>query len=301
LALVESNTPLKAHHLQLAIGRVHCSNKSLLGLLNFHEPLASCHHVLVLDSHDATAPLFSEIGVVVVCSLEGAAEGLKVDEVLTTHISKSNTSRSLQVNKSAEVGLAPNEAEGDTLLSAESGQVHDELNRVDIMSDNDELGFVLFDERGHVVQAKLEVHWLLGLVAALLSCCLESLSLVFVALRHVLGKQFKELGGLVLVESFLELVDLGRYLKSLHQDALLPLNAHVARPFHESCKVTLWLDVTSKTEVANLLLEERSRSCGSASSTSFGFNNLLSLLLLHLYAAQRKLRKKDLGRRARVI
>ena len=87
---------------------------------------------------------------------------------------------------------------------------------------------------------------------------------------------------LVLVEGLSELVELGRHLESLHENTLLSLDAHVARPLDEACEVTLGLDISSKTEVANLLLEERARTSGSATSTSFRFNDLLSLSFLHL-------------------
>ena len=94
---------------------------------------------------------------------------------------------------------------------------------------------------------------------------------------------------LVLVESLGELVDLRRHLQSLHEDALLPLDANVARPLDETGQVLRRLDISSKTIVANVLLEERAIASGSATSTSFGFNDLLALSFLHLLAAQRKL------------
>lgn len=87
---------------------------------------------------------------------------------------------------------------------------------------------------------------------------------------------------LVLVEGLGELVELRRHLESLHKDTFLSLDAHVARPLDEACEVTLRLDVSTKTEVANLFLEERSRTSSSATSTSFGLNDLLSLSFLHL-------------------
>ena len=87
---------------------------------------------------------------------------------------------------------------------------------------------------------------------------------------------------LVLVEGLRELVELRRHLESLHKDTFLSLDAHVARPLDEACQVTLRLDVSTKTEVANLLLEERSRTSSSATSTSFRLNDLLSLSFLHL-------------------
>lgn len=61
---------------------------------------------------------------------------------------------------------------------------------------------------------------------------------------------------LVLLKGLAELVDLGRHLQSLHEDSLLSLDANVARPFDEAGEVTLGLDVTSKSEVSSVLLEE---------------------------------------------
>ena len=73
---------------------------------------------------------------------------------------------------------------------------------------------------------------------------------------------------LVLLEGLGELVDLRGDLQSLHEDSLLTLDTDVARPFHKAGEVARWLDVSSKTEVASILLEERTTSSRSATSTS---------------------------------
>ena len=87
---------------------------------------------------------------------------------------------------------------------------------------------------------------------------------------------------LVLLKSHRELVDGGGHLQSLHEDSLLSLDSDVARPFDEAGEVALGLDVSSKTEVASVLLEERSRSSASATGASLGLNDLLSLSFLHI-------------------
>ena len=87
---------------------------------------------------------------------------------------------------------------------------------------------------------------------------------------------------LVLLKGLGELVDLRGHLQSLHQNSLLSLDTNVARPFYEAGEVTLWLDVSSKSEIFGILLEERSISSGSATCTSLGLNDLLSLSFLHL-------------------
>ena len=87
---------------------------------------------------------------------------------------------------------------------------------------------------------------------------------------------------LVLLKGLGELVDLGRDLQSLHENALLTLDTDVAGPFHKAGEVARWLDVSSKTEVASILLEERTTSSSSATCTSFRYNDLLALSFLHL-------------------
>ena len=62
----------------------------------------------------------------------------------------------------------------------------------------------------------------------------------------------------ILFNSLGELVDGWGNLESLHEDSLLSLDTYILWPFDETSKVALWLNISSKTEVAWLLLEERS-------------------------------------------
>ena len=284
------------------------SDQGLLGELDVSELLAGSHHVLVLDSHDSTAPLSGEVGVVIELRLEGRGELLEVDEVFSADVGEGDAGSGLKVDELAEVGLSADEAEGDTLLSAESGEVHHDLDGVDVVGDDNKLGLVLLDESGHVVETKLEVHGLLGLVGGVLvlstglGLSLESEGLLLVGLGHVLGEQFKKLGGcncnnklgtetkkgraisltLVLLEGLSELVDGGGHLESLHQNSLLTLDSDVARPPHKASEVALGLNISSKTEVASVLLEERSGPSASSASSCTRLNDLLSLSFLHL-------------------
>lgn len=65
-----------------------------------------------------------------------------------------------------------------------------------------------------------------------------------------------ELRTLVLLNGVSELIDGGGHLQSLHQNSLLPLDSDVLWPFDETGEVSLWLDVTSESEVLCFLLEE---------------------------------------------
>lgn len=194
---------LTLYPLTLALKTESCSNQGFLGELDISELLASSHHVLVLDTHDTTAPLSVELSIIIVLGLELGAELFEVDEVFSANISKCNAGSSLQVDEFAKVCLATDEAEGHTLLSAKSGQMDNELDGIDVVGDDDELGLVLFNKSGYVVQAKLEVHGLLSLfsgsrgLSTCLSLLLKSSGLLLVGLRHVLGEQFKELGSCI--------------------------------------------------------------------------------------------------------
>lgn len=96
----------------------------------------------------------------------------------------------------AEGGLATDEAIGNSLSAAESGQVHNELDWVNIVSDHDELSLTFLNKCGHMVKTELEVDWLGGLGSTTgLSLLLESSLLLLTGLWRVLGKQFKKLGG----------------------------------------------------------------------------------------------------------
>lgn len=156
------------------------------------------HHVLVLDTHDTTAPVSSELLVFVELSTEVLGEELKVLEVLLADFGQCNAGGSLGVNKLSEACLALDEGEGDTLLSAEGRKEDEELDRVNIVSHNDELGLALLNELGNVVETELEDDWLstlLGISTTLLglSLRLKSGLLLLLGLWLIFSEQFKEL------------------------------------------------------------------------------------------------------------
>ena len=81
----------------------------------------------------------------------------------------------------------------------------------------------------------------------------------------------------------MELGNCGGHLESLVENTLLTLDANVLGPLHESGEVSLWLDVTSQSEVTRVLLEERVLSLALASSLAtvddhfLSFNSFLDL------------------------
>lgn len=151
--------------------------------------------MLVLDTHDTTTPVTALLVVVVELLTEGDRELLKILEVLLVDLGKGNAGGGLHVAELTKVSLSTDEAVGDVLSAAESGQVNNGLNGVDVVSDNNQLGGALFDKGSHVVETELDVDGLGGLAGTvLLSSSLESELLLSAGLGHVLGEELEELG-----------------------------------------------------------------------------------------------------------
>lgn len=174
------------------------SHVSFLLELDLSESLSLGHHVLVLDSHDTSAPVSSEGLVVVELGSEVLDKSLEVLVVFLSDISHGDAGSGLLVDELTESSLALDEAVGNTLLSAESGEETHELDGLNVVSDNDELGLALLNESGNVVKTELEHVWLstlLGVTAGLLglSFLLESGLLILSGLWLVFCEQFKKL------------------------------------------------------------------------------------------------------------
>jgi len=151
--------------------------------------------VLVLDAHGVATPGFAEPGVLVEVGSEGSAERVEVSHVLLTDGRQGDASSGLLVDKLAKSCLAADEAVRDVLSAAEGWQMDDELDGVDVVGNDDELGLAFFNQGGHVVQTKLEQVGLGSLLLALgFSDLLEARLLILLSLGRIFGEQFKELG-----------------------------------------------------------------------------------------------------------
>jgi hypothetical protein len=134
------------------------------------------HHVLVLDAHNTATPVSSEGLVLIELSAEVLGKNFEVLEVLLADISESDASGGLLVDELAEACLTLDEGEGDSLLSAESGEESEELKGINVVSNNNELGLALLNELGNMVETELDNNWLgslLGLSATLLGLSLS--------------------------------------------------------------------------------------------------------------------------------
>ena len=232
----------------------------LLGLLKLNLLAALLQHSLSLQAHNSTAPLaldgFIEL------SMEVLRESLQLGFIILVDLGKSNDGSVLLVGEGAESALALDNGEWDIHLAAQGWQPDDKLNWVNIVSDDDQLGLLLLDQRGDVLQAVLQSsrslgggNWLtLGNGSSL---SFKSGSLGILGLWLVLNQKLEELSGLVLVQSSLELVDGWWDLQALNKDLLLSLKSDILWPTDISGQVTGGSDVTSNTEGLGAGLEER--------------------------------------------
>ena len=201
------------------------------------------------------------------------------------------------MDDSSEAGLALDNGIGDTHLAAESRQEDDQLNRVNIVGDEDKRSLLVLDQANNVVETILDSIRLLAdilLLLALLnggSLLKETLLLLGLGLRTVLVQELESLGGGVAVENVLELGDRRRHLEAHVDDLALALKADILGPLHHTGEVATGLDVLADAEVARLLLEERvlnqnQHPRGSSQSRDFGikrsFTHLGGLLRARL-------------------
>lgn len=97
-------------------------------------------------------------------SLSGAHEGGKLALVLALNVLESKDGGGLLMHDRAETGLALDDNVRDTHLAAESRKEDDELDGVDIVSDDDERCFLGLNESHTVVQTVLDKQGLLGVL-----------------------------------------------------------------------------------------------------------------------------------------
>ena len=163
----------------------------------------------------------------------------------------------------AESGLALDDGIRDTHLSAECWDEDDQLNRVNIIGDENQSGLLVLNQADDVVETVFDGIWLLAdilLLLALLDCSgllQQSLLLLRLALRSVLVQKLESLGGSVSVEDVLELGDRGWNLQAEIEDLLLALEADILGPLNHAREVSSGLDVLADTEVTCFLLDKR--------------------------------------------
>jgi hypothetical protein len=233
---------------------IYLSNEThFLGLFSGESLLLLGLDVLGLLTHDTATPGSPDIDVIIVLRSEVLGESLELGLVLLLDSGEGNNSAVLLTNQGSETSLGLENAEWNILLPAESGEPDNELNWINIMSNDNQLGLLILNGGSDLMETinqrnRLSLSGLLtgGLG---LGDLLQTLLLLLLGLRSVLLKKLEELTGLVLVQSVAELVDHWRNLQSLQENLLLSLKVDVLRPLHISREISLRLDILTDTEV----------------------------------------------------
>ena len=165
------------------------------------------------------------------------------------------------MDDSSETGLALDNAVWDTHLAAESGQPDDNLNGVNIVSNDDEGSLLGLNQSGDVVDTVLDDKGLLGLGLLTLlhlssSSSGQTLLLLDAGLGAVLVDELEQLGGSVLVQDLGELVQSWGNLETLVQDLALTLEANIFGPLDIAGKILDGLDILTDTKVLGGLLDQ---------------------------------------------
>lgn len=185
---------------------------------------------------------------VIVVNLNGINDLGEVDTVSGIDLAQGNGGAGLAADKQSQTGFALDDAIWDSHFAAQGRQEENDLNGVDIMSDDDELSFLLLNQLGDGVgSSPEEVGLLLGwhfLALSLgLSDLLQTLGLGQWRFWTVLVEQLEQLDGGLLVQGLGELVDWGRDSQTLLENSLLTLDSDVLGPSDETGQITLGLDV----------------------------------------------------------
>ena len=166
------------------------------------------------------------------------------------------------MNNGTKTSLALDNGVRDTHLTAEGGEENDQLNRIDVMSDQNQRSLLVLHQADNVVQTVLDIVGLLAHVLFLLaighsgSLLVQTLLLLDLGLGTVFVEELEGLGGRVTVQGVLELGNGRRNLETDAQDLLLTLELDVFGPFDEARQVALGLDVLADAKVTGASFDE---------------------------------------------
>lgn len=220
--------------------------------------------VLRLHTHDTTAPPLSDI-LVTVCEVRLAAfyELGKFRLIFRSYSSEGNGRYDLLVNNSAKTSAALDDTVGHIHLTAKRWEPDDELDRGDIVRNDNEASLFLLYQLGNMVDTVLQANGLLrgsGIAARFLRLSHESKTplLLNVTLRLVLGHELEESAGGGGIHRKAELIDCRRNLQTNEKDFALPLQTNVLWPLDIATKINaLRKNVLADTKVLRTLLEKR--------------------------------------------
>jgi hypothetical protein len=112
--------------------------------------------VLGFDSQNISTPGSSEFSVVIELSGEVLDEQVEFGLVFFTDVSQSNNGGILLIDQTSESFLVFDDAVRDLLLAAKVGHPENQFDGVNIGSDDNQLGLLVFNQGGHVVKTEFE-------------------------------------------------------------------------------------------------------------------------------------------------
>merc|ERR1712117_342575 len=231
----------------------HLLGLSFLKLGNASEGLAS---------HDTASPVTTdlfeslvEVGLDCFCQLAHGSTILRIGS------GESKASGSLTAHNTPKTSLVLDNAVWDSQLSAQSRQEEDNLQRINIMGNDDQGSLLLLNKGGDGVHTGANAVGALGrsvllTLSTLLSTHLQAGFLLLLGLRPVFVQKTEQLGGCLSVKGLVDLVDWRGFLQALEENSLLALKTDVLGPCHKTAQVTLGLDILADSEVLWALLEE---------------------------------------------
>ncbi|KAH3670509.1 hypothetical protein OGAPHI_001024 [Ogataea philodendri] len=247
--------------------KLNSSNSSSLGQLGSS-----------LGSHDTSTPVSSLVLVFLgEVSVDGGDKLGQSSLVLWSDVDQSSNSTGLLVDQGSESSLTLDNGVWNTHLSAQSWEENNKLDWVNIVSDQNQLGLLVLDQRDNVVQSVFDNKWLGRDVLLLLTVSNssgllgESLLLLSSSLWSVVVQELEHLSSSVSVQSVGELGDGWRNLQSHGQHLLLSLQSDVFWPFHKSVDGSLWLDSLTNTEVSWSGFNQRVLRTGALASLETGY------------------------------
>jgi hypothetical protein len=206
------------NYIDFLLSCLHLSNEAhFLGLFSGESLLLLGLDVLGLLTHNTATPGSPDIDVIIVLRSEVLGESLELGLVLLLDSGEGNNSAVLLTNQGTETSLGLENAEWNILLPAESGEPDNELNWVNIMSNDNQLSLLVLNGGSDLMETINQRNWLsLGGLFTRglgLSDLLETLLLLLLSLRGILLQELQELTSLILVQSVAELVDHRRDLR----------------------------------------------------------------------------------------
>lgn len=174
---------------------------------------------LGLKTHGTITPL--ALNVLVELSMEGLSQLLQLGLIILVDLGQGNDGGGLEVSQGTQTSLSLDNGEWDVHLSAKGRKPEDQLDGVNVVSDDDQLGLLLLDEGSHVLQTELKGGGR-GSRGGVLGSSggLQALQLGLLVLRLVLDEKLEQLSSLVLVQGAAELVDGRGHLQSLKKDLM---------------------------------------------------------------------------------